>query len=197
MKSFLLAALIVASNLVKADQLDDKISALSKNISTKIYSTGNRFSAEEKKQMITKLNDLAYVLEKNVCANEPAEYQKTFDQVEKLASRGFESNEEAAQYAKEWTKKYPCSYLPRFTDNFVRIRSFANRATMLNIYDVGAIQYALKNTPNFCEDYVVEVEYKNYFDLGVAFRGLNYSLDKAKAFARKEIEKRAFNCSAY
>lgn len=198
MKTLLAVALLISSQIVKADALDEEIYSLSKRISENIHTSSVRLTTVEKKKMIKSLNEVSYNLEKIGCVKDADNYQQTLALINKFAAGALKlKGEEAREYALEWTRNYPCSYSERFLEDFFRVRGSAFNRLILNLDEKTATAYALKYSQNLCEDYELEAEFDKSFKFADSERGLNMNVVDAKAYARRHIEKHAFNCRNY
>jgi hypothetical protein len=179
-----------------------------KTLSQQVYALSTRnadlLSTRELKDSIRKLKVLKSTLlglnhqyPRPVCSQEsPQRMKLTFKSIKHFAYsiKGPElSQEEAIQYAIDWTNTYPCDYSRNFERDYLMVKRYASVSNGgLNLPSDEAIVYANEKTDMFCGD----DNFKQ--DFWAAFKLARYEMEmsdaQARSYAKRIVERDHFTC---
>ena len=185
-------------------ELERNLQVLSQQVYVLSNQNADLLSVQELRDSIRKLKDIKSTLlglnrdyPTPVCSQEnPQRMKATFKSIKHFAYsvKGPElSEQEAIQYAIDWTNTYPCGYADSFERNYLTVKRYANVSQGgLNLPKEEAIAYANEKTVQFCGD----LNFKN--DFWAAFKLARYEMDmsdaQARAYAKRIIERDHFTC---
>lgn len=177
-------------------------------LSQQVYALSNQnadlLSVEELRTSIRKLKDLKATLlgmnsqyPRPVCSQESAKnFTNTFKSIKFFAQsiKGPELEEEqATQFATDWTNTHPCSYSATYQTTYLMVKRFAFASNGgLDLSNEDAIKYANENATKFCGDKLFKNDFFASYKLARYTMGM--SEEQAIRYAQNIVERSHFTC---
>lgn len=185
-------------------ELERNLKLLTRQVNALAHQNADLLTVRELRNSIRTLKDAKATLlgfdrdyPSPTCSQEsPQLFKNVFKSIKFFAGsvKGPElSNEDAINYAIDWTNTYPCSYSDYFQSSYLTIKRYASVSNGgIDLPNDQAIAYANEKTPKFCGD----MRFKNDFwaSYKLAKYEMEMSEEQAVNYAKGIVERDHFTC---
>jgi hypothetical protein len=108
------------------------------------------------------------------------------------------NDQDASNYALQWTQNYACSAAPGFIRDGLNIYSLAYEANGFNMNASDATQYTKNALERRCQSGVnFAQEGQAYYNVAYSSSGMNMNASDASAYAQKQMNAKYFHCGGF